>query len=245
MGILKFKNCFITGATGTLGKHLAIRLAKESCNLFITGRNAHNLENIKRDLLLLNKDIEVFYKKGDLECDKDIYNIIGECRQKFSSIDILINNAAIFDTRSIFDSSIEFFDLNFKVNVKAPFIFCKEFVKDMLKNNWGRIVNIGSIASYKGFADNSVYCLTKHALLGFSRSLFLELKDKNIRTYLIAPHTMKTEMGKIVSKFSNEDMSNFINPEEVADYIVFVVSFDKQMIPNEIKLNRISFNDHF
>ena len=81
-----------------------------------------------------------------------------------------------------------------------------------------------------------LYCASKHALLGFSRALHDELKKYNIRTYCVSPSGVKTEMGKLIK---NQNFDTFIDPREIAEYVVFICSFDGEMISDEIRLNRM------
>jgi NAD(P)-dependent dehydrogenase (short-subunit alcohol dehydrogenase family) len=106
----------------------------------------------------------------------------------------------------------------------------------MKKSRWGRIVNIGSSSSYGGSANTAVYCMTKHGLLGFTRALSEELKSYNIRVYCISPSGTKTKMGKDII---GQDYDSFLNPREIAEFISFVISFDGEMITDEVRLNRL------
>lgn len=148
----------------------------------------------------------------------------------------MINCAGVFPNSFLNDSTIEEFENCFNINVKAPFLLCKEFSKQMIHNKWGRIVNIGSSSSYEGYKKTSVYCASKHALLGLSRSLLDELKEYNVRTFCISPGSIKTEMANVLVE---QDYSTFIDPKEVAELIIYLISFDKEMITEEIRLNRI------
>jgi short-subunit dehydrogenase len=107
----------------------------------------------------------------------------------------------------------------------------------MIKNRWGRIINIGSSSSYSGFKNGSIYCSSKHAVLGLSRALHDELKSKNVRTFCISPGSIKTEMGKISKE---QNFETFLNPKEIAKYLVFIISFDSELISDEIRLNRMN-----
>lgn len=234
--IINNKNCFVTGASGGIGKEIAIQLAKSGCNVFLTGRNTAKLESLKKEIEDIGNNVKVFYGTSDFNKAEDIKNIIKIAREKLGKIDILVNCAGIFPVKSIADSTIEDFDKCFNVNVKAPFIFCKEFSKDMVENKWGRIVNIGSSSAYAGFKDTSIYCASKHALLGFSRSIYNELKERKIRTFCVSPCSVKTEMGKLVK---NQEFDTFIEPKEIAKYVVFLISFDDNMISEEVRLNRM------
>lgn len=235
--ILDGKNCCLTGATGGLGQELAIQLAKNNCNLFLTSQNTKKLELLKNKLSKNFKNIKVFYKSADLNKISDIEKFILSATKNSGGIDILINCAGIFPVKSLQDSNIKDFEHCFNVNVKAPFLFSKEFSKNMKKKNFGRIVNIGSSSAYSGFENTSLYCASKHALLGFSRSIFIELKKYNIRTYNISPGSIKTKMGKKV-KWQNYE--TFLNPKEISEFIVEIISSDNEMILEEIRLNRVN-----
>ena len=233
---LKNKNCLITGATGGVGKEVSIQLADQSCNLFLTGRNKKKLESLKKLLIKNNPDINIEYKEGDLTRLSDIKNIVTNAKHHFGNIDILINCAGIFMIKSIGKSTVEDFDKSINLNVRAPFILSREFSKDMVSKKWGRIVLIGSSSSYSGFENGSLYCASKHSVLGLSRALNVELKKKNVRVMCISPSSTKTNMGKISV---DQDFNTFLNPKEVAEYIVFVLSFDNEMIIDESRLNRM------
>ena len=233
---LKNKNCLITGATGGIGKEVSIQLADQSCNLFLTGRNKKKLESLKKLLIKNNPDINIEYKEGDLTRLSNIKNIVTNAKHHFGNIDILINCAGIFMIKSIGKSTVEDFDKSINLNVRVPFILSREFSKDMVSKKWGRIVLIGSSSSYSGFENGSVYCASKHSILGLSRALNIELKKKNVRVMCISPSSTKTNMGKISV---DQDFNTFLNPKEVAEYIIFILSFDNEMSIDESRLNRM------
>lgn len=229
---LKNRNCFLTGATGGIGMKIAEQMVARGCNVFLTSSDEQGLKTMKEAI----EGVEVFYEAGDLNKMEDMQRIIHKAKEKFGHIDILINCAGVFPVKFLAASSLEDFDNCFNVNVRAPFLFCKAFCDEMVRNKWGRIVNIGSSSAYSGFKETSIYCASKHALLGFSRALQAELKEHNVRTFCISPGSVKTEMGKLVK---NQVFDTFIDPKEIAEYIVFIISFDKEMVSDEIRLNRM------
>jgi|SaaInlStandDraft_7_1057024.scaffolds.fasta_scaffold102357_1 3-oxoacyl-[acyl-carrier protein] reductase len=236
--VLKNKNCFITGATGGLGKEIAKALAEYGCNLFLTSNDNINTQQFLNEIKEINSTIKIIFEKGDLTNDEFLGNIIQKSKE-LGEIDILVNSAGIFPLKSISDSSMKDFDKCFQINVRVPFRLIKEFSKNMMKKKWGRIINIGSSSAYIGVKDSSIYCSTKHALLGLSRSMFNELKEFNIRTFCISPGSMRTEMGKMSGEITNQNYDTFIDPKEVADYISTIISYDNEMISEEIRINRI------
>lgn len=232
--ILEKKNALITGASGGLGHEIAIDLANHGCDLYLTGRNVDSLEKLKEDLS--RQHATATYSVADLGRIKDVNAVIADAKEKMNIIDILINCAGIFPVISLAETKVDDFENCFNVNVRASFMLCKAFVKDMVTKGWGRIVNIGSSSAYQGFANTSIYCASKHALLGFSRSLQDELKAHNVRVYCISPGSIKTEMGK---KVKNQTFETFIDPKDIARYVSFVISFDSEIVSDEMRLNRM------
>ena len=228
------KNCLIVGASGGIGNEITKKIAEQNYNLFLIGKNKSKLLKLKKEIK--KDDIIVEIESVDLTNEKQIDKSIKKIRKTFGKIDILINTSGLFLIKSIDKTTIEEFEESYKINVRAPFIFSKEFSKDMKKSKWGRIVNIGSSSAYNGFKNSTAYCSSKHALLGFSRALFSELKDNNVRVYSISPGSTQTKMGKL-SK--DQKFETFLEPKEVADYVAFVIGFDKQLISEEIRLNRM------
>ena len=234
--ILCGKNCLITGATGGLGKEIAKEFAKNGCNLFLTGRNNEKLSSLKNELENDVSEIKIDFEDADLSDADEIQKLIEKVKGAFSNIDILVNCAGVFPVKLLSDSTVEDFENCFSVNVKAAFVLCKEFSQGMISKKWGRIVNIASSSAYAGFKNTSIYCSSKHALLGLSRSLHSELKEYNVRTFCVSPGSIKTPMGKSVI---GQNYETFLNPNEIAELIVHLVSFDNEMISQEIQLSRM------
>jgi short-subunit dehydrogenase len=237
--ILCGKNCLITGATGGLGKEIAKEFAKNGCNLFLTGRNNDKLNSLKNELE--NDQIKIDFEDADLSDDGEIQKLIEKVKNTFVNIDILVNCAGVFPVKLLSDSTIEDFEKCFGVNVKAAFVLCKEFSQGMISRKWGRIINIASSGAYNGRSKTVVYRASKHALLGLSRSLHSELKEYNVRTFCVSPGPIKTSMGHDIVKNENPDerFDSFMNPNEIAEFIAYLISFDNEMVSEEIRLSRI------
>ena len=231
---LKGKNALITGATGGLGTAIAKELAQCGCNLFLTGRNDVKLQSLRSELG--SNDINVFSKVTDLADKKEVKSLIETAEETFP-VDILINNAGCFPIKSILESEDKDYENCFSINVQAPFFLSRDFGKNMCERGWGRIVNIGSSSAYNGSEKTGLYCASKHALLGLSRSLYLEYKQYGVRVYNVSPGSVQTEMGRTDFR---QDFSTFVKPEEVAEYLAFIIGFDAEGISEEIRFNRIT-----
>tara|TARA_R110002074_G_scaffold68421_3_gene160313 strand:+ start:438 stop:1166 length:729 start_codon:yes stop_codon:yes gene_type:complete len=233
---LKGKRALITGASRGLGKALAMEYASKGCNIVLVAsrKNEQDL-NEARDKLELAYPGDHIVRTCNLSDAKDITSLL---RSNLPAIDILVNCAGVFLIGKISDMTIEEYEQCMAINVMAPFLLIKELSKGMLNNSWGRIINIASSSAYAGGPETSVYCTSKHALLGMSRSLHKEFKERNVRVTCVSPGSIKTEMGREVEKLG-QDFDTFMEPNEVAEYVVFNSSFDGNLVSEELRLNRM------
>jgi len=224
----------ITGASQGLGKAIAEEYAKHGYNLVLVGRNKNKLEALSRELT--KYAVAIIIKVCDISSVSQLLEMTDSLEN--TNIDILVNCAGAFPVKKISDMSLKEYDECMQVNVRAPFLLIRELSRNMIKNRWGRIINIASSSAYGGAPLTSVYCASKHALLGLSRSLYKELKDDNIRVLCVSPGSIKTEMGREVEKLG-QIFDTFMEPTEVAKYVVYNSSFDGNMVAEEIRLNRV------
>ena len=150
-------------------------------------------------------------------------------------VNVLINNAGIFPLMDIVNSTIKDYDDCFKVNVKVPFILMNLYMKKMIESKNGIILNILSSSAYNGSKDTGIYCASKHALLGLSRSAFLECRGTGVRVCSISPGSMQTPMGETDKR---QDFTTFIETEGVAEFIKHVIVSNKSLVYDEVKINR-------
>ena len=229
---LKGRTVLLTGATGGIGVALGRRLADCGTRLLLVGRNRPRLLELQCEL----GDAVVTTIAGDLTNQADLDGIIRDAHAA-GDIDILINNAGVFSSASIFETSDADFESSLTVNLVAPFKLAKAFARGMVRRGWGRIINIGSSSSYSGFANGTAYCSAKHGLLGLSRTLHAELGPDGVRVCCVSPGSVKTEMGRSVP---NQDFDTFIDPQDVADAVVFVLGQDGNAAIDEIQIKRVS-----
>jgi len=235
---LMHKNVLITGASGGLGGTIAAEYAKRGCNLFLTGRDQEKLLSLKQQIYnFMNEKVKINIETCDLEEEVQIYALVERVKSIYDRIDILVNCAGVFPVKSLSDINLKEYKRCININLTAPFILIKEFSKEMVESGWGQIINVASSSAYAGGANTSVYCASKHGLLGLSRSLHKELNKHNIRVICVSPGSIKTEMGREVEKLG-QDFDTFIDPQELAEYIMFNSLLSDNLISEEIRLNR-------
>lgn len=235
MILLKDKVAVITGAGGGIGSVTAQILAKEGVKIALCGGN--NTEKLTKTAETIKEcGLEYFMLPGNLQDSIFLDSCIKKVADHFGKIDILINNAGITLNAAFEETTMEDFDKIFNINVKAPFILCQKVLPYLRKSDHATIINISSVVGHKGYVNQSAYTATKHALLGFSKSLANEVYKENIRVHAICPGGVYTDMVKISRPdLTGEDM---ITPEEIAEIIKFLLEFRGNAVIDEICVHR-------
>lgn len=231
------KNFLITGASSGLGEIFSVLISDIAENIFITGSNKKRLLDVKKKINNKNSKVNVIIIEADLSKEKGVLNFIKSLKKQEKNIfiDVLVNSAANFTVKKLEKISTEQIKKDFQLNIISPFLISKYVALIMKKRKKGVIFNIGSSSSYDCSEETSIYCSTKHALLGMSKSFNAELKDHGVRSIFIAPGSMKTPMGKKVKK---QNFNSFINPIEVANTMKFLLNNEKSMSIDELKIKR-------
>lgn len=218
------KNILITGASKGIGKEIAKGLSA-NYNIFLTARNEELLKSVSKDINAKKYIISDLSDKSELE---KLAIFI-----KDNSIDILINNAGEYIYEDIESVSYEQILKLTSTNMIAPIYLCSAAISHMKKQNWGRIINIGSISGVMGEPYASVYSASKSGLLGLTKSLALELAQNNITVNVINPGWVETELGKDSieqSEFTFEEtlqtipQRRFVEPDEIEKLIEYLIS---------------------
>lgn len=212
------KNVLITGTSKGIGKAIMQELEASGYRVFGQGRVPLDKENYLS--IELNKSENA--------------KILFDCAKKYlGNIDILINNAGAFLYSGVENTTRDKVENLCTLNFITPYLLCSYAVSDMKKNNWGRIVNIGSISGVVGEADASLYSATKSALTGLTKSLALELALNNITVNQINPGWVETNLAN--EALNEEEKSEieqiipqkrFIEPQEVAKLCKYLISQD-------------------
>ena len=194
--MINFKNkkILITGATGGIGGALVKKFSSLGGTILGTGTKPEKLDIIKKE------NPEVKTKKFNLSDHNEIENFINSTTSELGGLDILINNAGM----NIDNLSLRMKDEDWKkvidVNLTSTFLLSKYAIKNMLKNKFGRIVNITSIVGHTGNLGQSNYSASKSGIIGMSKSLAIEYAKKNININCVSPGFIKTEMTDKISE---------------------------------------------
>ena len=201
----KKKLAIVTGSYQGLGKGIATKLAVDGADLILVDKDEKLVET-QNELLKHGNKVKIII--GDVSDEKTAQNVINTAQNEFSKLDILVNNAGIGGiNKPLWELPTEEFDRVYSINLKSVYLFCKYAVPLMLKNNYGRIVNIASIAGKEGNPNASAYSATKAGVIGLTKSLGKELAKTEIRVNCVTPAVVNTS---ILDEFTEEHINYMI-----------------------------------
>jgi len=201
MKLLDNKTAIITGATRGIGRGIAVEFANQGANVAFTYSSSVDAANALETELNAIGIKAKGYQSNAAEFDT-AQELAKEILKEFGSIDILVNNAGITKDNLLMRISEDDFDKVIDVNLKSVFNMTKAVIRPMMKQRSGSIINMSSVVGLKGNAGQSNYAASKSGILGFSKSVALELGSRNIRSNVIAPGFIETEMtGKLDSSY--------------------------------------------
>ncbi|MFH2138973.1 MAG: 3-oxoacyl-[acyl-carrier-protein] reductase [Candidatus Omnitrophota bacterium] len=235
---LKDKVAVITGGASGIGKEIALMLAKEGANCVICDVNEDALKSSAEEIEALGvKSLPIVLDVSNLEqCDVMVNKVI----DKFQKIDILINNAGITRDGLLLRMSEKDWDAVIAVNLKGTFNCTKAAVKRMIKQRYGRIVNIASIIGLMGNAGQSNYAASKAGIIGFTKSVAREVASRNVTVNAIAPGFIDTKMTQVLPDEVKEamlkqiPMARFGNTDDVSKLVLFLASDDSSYITGQV-----------
>ncbi len=229
MKLLEGKTAIITGASRGIGKGIAKVFAEQGANVAFTYSASVDAANaLEKELNALGVKAKGY--QSNAASFEDAQNLAGDVAKEFGSIDVLVNNAGITKDNLLMRISEDDFDKVIEVNLKSVFNMTKAVQRTMLKQRKGSIINMSSVVGVKGNAGQTNYAASKAGIIGFSKSVALELGSRNIRSNVIAPGFIETEMTAKLNEEVVEGWRAGIplkrggTPEDVANACVFLAS---------------------
>ena len=184
-------NILITGASGGIGTSLSRAFAGTKANLFLLGSSQDKISRLQK--ALPSRD-NINYFSVDLSERENVNNFCDSIIDQYGGINVIINNAGITEDNLFMRMSESSWDKVFAINIDASMIICRKFIRGMVKNKWGRIVNISSVVASTGNPGQSNYVAAKSALNGLTKSLALEVATRGVTVNSISPGFIDTAM---------------------------------------------------
>jgi NADP-dependent 3-hydroxy acid dehydrogenase YdfG len=209
----------VTGASSGIGKAIAHSLVNEGVKVCLVGRHLEKLKAVASHTKQFSDQISLY--KTDLGIDDNILSLALNIQKEFGAIDILIHSAGTFSLGNIEQASIDDFDCQYRINVRAAYLLTQTFLP-LLKLSCGQVVFINSSVGLTAKAGVSQYAATKHALKAFADSLREEVNSDNVRVISVYPGRTATPMQAAVFKMENRVYSpeKLMQPEDVASVVI-------------------------
>ena len=231
---LEGKVAIVTGAGRGIGRCIALNLAGHGARVALAARTAAELEAVRAEIEALGGQAASF--PTDVSRETEVISLVRHSVERFGRLDIVINNAGIGVFGPLVETTTQAWDQLMAVNVRGPFLVCREAIPYLKQHPLTFIININSVVGLKGYADQAAYSASKHAVMGMTKALAKEVHKDGIRVHAICPGVVDTEMGGQVRP--DLDRSVLMQPQEIADIVLFLVTRQGNAVIDEIQVRR-------
>jgi 3-oxoacyl-[acyl-carrier protein] reductase len=222
----------VTGSSKGIGKGIALKFAKEGYDVVLFGRDTRLLKETEKEILEYGNDVTHF--AGDVADETFVNNSVKKIEEKFGKIDHLVNNAGLGIFNNLVEASLDDFKKQVDANLYGVFNFSKAVLPGMINRKSGSIINISSLAGKNAFTGGSMYSATKHAVLGLTRCLMLEVREYNIRVAAICPGSVNTDFN--FSSTMKPNREKVLQAEDVADTVFAIIKMPVRALISEVDL---------
>lgn len=236
---MKGQTAIITGSSRGIGRTVAEEFAKRGVNVVIVDiseeASSKTAEEIKN-----NFQVETLGVKADVSNSEDVKKLFDEVVKRFQKIEILVNNAGITKDNLLIRMKDEEWDAVLNVNLKGAFLCCREAVKIMSKQRYGRIINIASVVAFIGNPGQVNYSASKAGLVALTKTLAKEYASRGITVNAVAPGFIQTAMTEVLPEKVKEEMLRMIPLQrfgttyDVANAVIFLAKPDSEYITGQV-----------
>jgi len=223
----------VTGATHGIGRATAFALGRAGYRIGVCARTAAKVDGLVTELAA--EGIEAAGAAADVSDAGQVAAAVPRLVQALGEFGVLVNNAGVLIARPFEELSLEDWDLTMATNLRSLYLVTRAVLPGMRRRREGTVVNVASLAGRNGFAGGTAYAASKHGVLGFSRSLMLEVRKEGIRVVTICPGSVDTGMLRD-QPMLKPDPERILRPEDVADAILLAVQLPNRAMVSELDL---------
>ncbi|HVH91426.1 MAG TPA: SDR family NAD(P)-dependent oxidoreductase [Candidatus Acidoferrum sp.] len=229
MSSLEKKVAIVTGAGRGIGKAVSVALARAGCRVVLAARTREQIETVQ--LEIISQGGHALALPADLTVDEDIQRLVEATQTKWGAADILINNAGWGKRAPVVGANLTDWDRTFRLNLRAPMVLAKALLPNMIAKGEGAVINIGSVSGKTGEANGAAYSASKFGLIGFTQSLYEEVREHGIKVAVILPGFVDTPL---IPPNRQLDRSKMIQAYDIAQTVLFVLTSPATSCPVEI-----------
>jgi len=233
------KGALVTGASKGIGRAIALRFAEMGVKVAVNyNSSADDAEDVVKSIQ--DQGVEAFSIRADVSKLDQVTAMVEKVSEAWGSIDILVNNAGIIDDGLLVRMSDEAWDRVIATNLNGTFYCTRAVTRNMMRQRWGRIINIGSVVGIRGNAGQVNYSASKAAIMGFTKSLAKEIATRNVTVNTVTPGYISTETVEGLSKEIKERIMTWIpqghfgKVDDVAHLVAFIASEKASYITGQI-----------
>lgn len=224
---------FVTGATHGIGRATAFALGRAGYRVGVCARTAAKVEALVVELRA--EGIEAAGVAADVADPEQVRRVVAHAVERLGEIGVLVNNAGVLIARPFEELTLEDWDVTMATNLRSLYLVTREVLPGMRRRREGTIVNVASLAGRSGFAGGTAYTASKHAVLGFARSLMLEVRKDGVRVVTVCPGSVDT--GMLVDQpMLTPNRERILQPEDVADVILHAVRLPGRALVSELDI---------
>lgn len=223
------KVAIVTGASRGLGRQIALTLADANYRVVVNYNSSHKCAEETLELIK-SKGGEAIAYQGSVANPDDMKSMVEKTLEHYGSVDILVNNAGILIPQYLMMTTLDDWNKTIETNLTGSFLSTKSVLRPMIENKYGRIINISSVASFRGLAGQAAYAASKSGMDGMTKVLAKELSSYNILVNSIAPGFIDTDMTdefpeRILEEYRESiPLKRFGAPEDIANFVVYLAS---------------------
>jgi 3-oxoacyl-[acyl-carrier protein] reductase len=231
MASLEGKVALVTGAGRGIGKAISLLLAQSGCRVVLTARTPDQLDAVQKEISA--RGGKALTVATDLTKDDEINMLVEKTQQTWGGVDILINNAGWGKRAPVVKAKVEDWDQTLRLNLRAPMVLAKLLLPHMIEKGEGAVINIGSVSGKTGEANGAAYSASKFGLIGFTQSLFEEVREYGIKVAVLLPGFVDTPL---IPPNRQLDRIKMIQAEDVAQTVHYVLTSPPTACPVEITI---------
>ena len=224
----------VTGASTGIGRALAETLVERGASVALCARNGPRIERLAQELRV--RGATAFAVACDVRDERQVGDFASGLRTALGTPTILINNAGVGRFATVAQMSVEQWDETLETNLRGMFLMTRAVLPDMLAAGRGAVVNMASLAGRNGFAAGAAYCASKHGVLGFSKSLMMEVRQRGIRVIAVCPGSVDTPFFDNPETPFDPNRDRILTPEDVAGAIVAALELDERATVSELDI---------